>query len=103
MKRITLLVSLMFLAVAPLVADCSMSDKKMLEAYDRSWGDAATSGDRAALDKIFASDYMNMAAGNTLNRADTIDSMVRDAQKTSNSPQPVVTHDYSARPKKQVR
>ena len=44
MKRITLLVSLMFLAVAPLVADCSMSDKKMLEAYDRAWGDAATSG-----------------------------------------------------------
>jgi len=84
----------MFLLVSPLVADCSAADKKALEAYDRAWGDSATKGDRAALEQIYASDYMGMTPGNTLNRADTIDGAVRDAEKTRGTPQPVVTHDY---------
>ena len=88
------IVCLLFLLVSPLVADCSSADKKALEAYDRAWGDSATKGDRAALEQIYASDYMGMTLGNTLNRADTIDAAVRDAEKTRGTPQPVVTHDY---------
>jgi ketosteroid isomerase-like protein len=84
----------MFLLVAPLVADCSSADKKALEAFDRAWGDAATKGDRAALEQIYASDYMGMTAGNTLNRAETIEGAVRDAEKARGKPQPAVTHDY---------
>ncbi len=84
----------MFLLVSPLLADCSAADKKALEAFDRAWGDSATKGDRAALDQIYASDYMGMTPGNTLNRADTIDAAVRDAEKTRGTPQPTVTHDY---------
>jgi ketosteroid isomerase-like protein len=94
MKKITIISSLMFLLVAPLVADCSMADKKMLESYDRAWGESVLKGDRAALEQVFASDYMNMTAGNTLNRADTIDGMVRDAEKARGNPQPAATHDY---------
>lgn len=82
------------LVVSPLAADCSSADKKALEAYDRSWGDSATKGDRTALEQIYASDYMGMTSGNTLNRADTIDGQVRDADKTRGTAQPVVTHDY---------
>jgi len=82
------------LVVSPLVADCSSADKKALEAYDRSWGDSATKGDRTALEQIYANDYMGMTSGNTLNRADTIDGQVRDADKTRGTMQPVVTHDY---------
>ena len=82
------------LVVSPLAADCSSADKKALEAYDRSWGDSATKGDRAALEQIYATDYMGMTVGNTLNRADTIDNAVRDAEKARGTVQPVVTHDY---------
>lgn len=84
----------MFFLVSPLVADCPAADKKALEAYDRSWGDSSIKGDRTALEQIYASDYMGMTLGNTLNRADTIDGAVRDAEKTHTTPQPVVTHDY---------
>lgn len=90
-----MLCCLMFLVVvSPLAADCSSADKKALEAYDRSWGDSATKGDRAALEQIYAVDYMGLTSGSTLNRADTIDGQVRDADKARGTLQPVVTHDY---------
>jgi ketosteroid isomerase-like protein len=96
MKRASIISCLMFLLVSPLFADCSAGDKKALESFDRAWGEAATAGDRAALEKVYASDYMGMTPGNTLNRADTIDTAVRDAQRASASgvAQPVTTHDY---------
>jgi ketosteroid isomerase-like protein len=89
-----MLCCLMFLLVSPLAADCSSADKKALEAYDRSWGDSATKGDRAALEQIYAVDFMGLTSGNMLNRADTIDGQVRDADKARGTLQPVVTHDY---------
>ena len=82
------------LVVSPLAADCSSADKKALEAYDRSWGDSATKGDRAALEQIYASDYMAIMQGSQMNRADTIDGQVRDADKARGTVQPVVTHDF---------
>jgi len=94
MRHVTIISCLMFLLVAPLIADCSMADKKALEDFDRAWGDSATKGDRAALEQVYASDYMGMTAGNTLNRAETIDNQVRDAEKARGNPQPLVTHDY---------
>jgi ketosteroid isomerase-like protein len=96
MKIFAILVCLLFLAVSPLVADCSPADKTALEAFDRSWGDAATKGDRPALEQIMASDFMEMTAGNTLNRTDQINDMVSDAEeaRTSGAAQPAVRHDY---------
>jgi ketosteroid isomerase-like protein len=94
MRHVTIISCLMFLLVAPLIADCSMADKKALEEFDRAWGDSATKGDRPALEQIYASDYMGMTAGNTLNRAETIDNQMRDVEKARGNPQPVVTPDY---------
>ena len=94
MRYLSIVACLLFLSLSPLVADCSSADKKALEAYDRSWGDSATKGDRAALDQIYAVDYLGLTSGNIMNRAETIDSAVRDADKARGTAQPVVTHDY---------
>ena len=34
---------------SPLIAQCSQADKAALEAFDKSWGDATVSGDRARM------------------------------------------------------
>lgn len=95
MKRLSILCSLLLVfVVSPLFADCSSADKKALEALDRAWGEAGTKGDRSALEQIYASDYMNMALGNAMNRADTIDTQVRDAEKSRGTTPPAVIHDY---------
>ncbi len=95
MKFITIISCLVLFMVSPLVADCSMADKKALEDFDRAWGDASRKGDRAALEQMYASDYMNLTPGDTQNRAESIDGTVRDAEKARMSPPaPPVTHDY---------
>src|SRR5581483_11454747 len=94
MKSLSVLCCLIFLAVAPLAADCSSADKKALESYDRSWGDSAVAGNRAALEQIYANDYMGITPGSPMNRADTIDGIVRDADKARGTMQPTVTHDF---------
>ena len=94
MKRLTIISALSFLLVSPLLADCTGADKKALEDFDRAWGDASTRGDRAALEQIYASDYMNLAPGNVQNRTEAIDSTVRDAERARQDPQPAVGHDY---------
>ncbi|MBK5260280.1 MAG: nuclear transport factor 2 family protein [Thermoanaerobaculia bacterium] len=95
MKFITIISCLMLLMVSPLAADCSVADKKALEDFDRAWGDASRKGERAMLEQIYASDYMNLTPGDTQNRAGTIDGTVSDAEKARLSPpQPPVTHDY---------
>ncbi|HSP34018.1 MAG TPA: nuclear transport factor 2 family protein [Thermoanaerobaculia bacterium] len=93
MKRIPVLTCLMFVLVAPLFADCSSAEKKALTDFDHAWGAASTSGDRAALQQIYASDYMNVAPGNIDNYADTIDNAVRDAERNRGNAQPVITYD----------
>lgn len=94
MKSLSVLSLLMFLLVSPLLADCPAADKKALEAYDRAWGESATNGDRAALEQIYASDYMGIMQGGELNRAETIEGQVRDAAKARGTMQPLLTHDF---------
>ena len=96
MKKLVFLVCLTSIFVLPLLGDCSPADKAALEAYDRSWGDASTKGDRAALEQILANDYMSMAPGNTVNRGEQIDGTVQDAEeaRASGAPQPSLRHDY---------
>ena len=56
MWRILAAVPILF-AAAPASAQCSDADRKALEAFDRTWGDATTRGDRIALQTIMADDY----------------------------------------------
>lgn len=94
MKRLLIALALILTAALPAIAECSAADKKALEEFDRAWGSATTSGNRAALEQIYASDYMSMTAGGAQNRTEAIDSAVREAQRASQSPQPAVTYDY---------
>ncbi|MGI8498474.1 MAG: hypothetical protein ACR2OG_12915 [Gemmatimonadaceae bacterium] len=59
MTRILAAVAILF-AATPAFAQCSDADKKALEAFDHTWGDATTRGDRAALQAIFADDYQGL-------------------------------------------
>lgn len=93
-KQLAIVSALTFLVVSPLLADCSPADKKNLEDLDRAWGDVSAKGDRAALEQIYASDYMGLTPGNMQNRTATIDAAVRDAEQARQDPQPPVGHDY---------
>jgi ketosteroid isomerase-like protein len=61
-------------------AACSSADVKALEAWDRAWGVASESGDMAALEKIYADDFMDLsmdAAGR--DRAQTLAGIAANA------------------------
>jgi hypothetical protein len=52
-------------------------------------------GDRAALEQIYANDYMNLSPATPQNKAQAIDSAVRDAERgRQNTNQPQLTYDY---------
>jgi len=93
MRYLTLVSCLMFVLVSPMFADCSPAEKKALEDFDHAWGTASTSGDRAALEQIYASDYIGTAPGNMETHAQTIDNTVRAADKARGNPQPVPVYD----------
>lgn len=95
MKRMLIPALILFAAALPVFADCPASEKQALEQFDKAWGDASTSGNRAALEQIYASDYMNTQPGATMNRMQTIDASVRDAEAARMAPQTTtVVPDY---------
>src|SRR4051794_25244117 len=95
MKFLTTIVfCLMCLFTVSLIADCSSAEKKALEDLDRSWGVASTSGDRSALEQIFASDYMGMTPGATENRTQTIETAMRNVERQKGAPQPAIAYDH---------
>ena len=68
-------------------AACSSADVKALEAWDRAWGAASESGDMAALDKIYADDFMDLsmdAAGR--DRAQTLAGIAANAAMNRGKP-----------------
>lgn len=87
---------LLVLTLAPCaLAECTAADKSALEAFDRAWGDSSRAGDRAALQQIYASDYMNMAPGNTQTKTEAIDTALADAERERKNANPAsVTHDH---------
>ena len=90
MWRILAAVPILF-AAAPAAAQCSDADKRALEAFDRTWGDATTRGDRAALQTTYADDYQ--AFGPARTKLAAIDAAVRTAERNrtdaANAPRPV--------------
>jgi len=85
MRPILAAVSILF-AAAPAFAQCSDADKKALEAFDRSWGEATTRGDRAVLQGIMADDYQGLGPAATQTKAAAVDAAVRAAERNRANP-----------------
>ncbi len=96
MKRI-LVTTLLILSAATLAfGQCSEADKQKLMALDKAWGEVGQRGDRAALQNIYADDYMNPATTGVLNKTQTIDEAIRNAERLKADPQNAdkVSHDH---------
>jgi ketosteroid isomerase-like protein len=85
MWRILAAVPILF-AAAPALAQCSDADKRALEAFDRSWGEATTRGDRAALQAIIADDYQGFGPATTQAKLATVDAAILAAERNRAAP-----------------
>ena len=81
------------LAARPLLAQCSAADKAALEAFDKSWGDATVSGDRARMAPYFADGFMAVNVGGTVDRQTSFVNAERAAQQNKANPAPPATPD----------
>ena len=95
MKRI-LAISLMIVAAATIAfSQCSDADKKKLEALDRAWGEAGQRGDQAALQNVYADEYMNMSPAGVVTKAQAIENAVKTAERNRANPNADrVSHDH---------
>ena len=93
MKRLLAIGILIISAAVLAFAECSESDKKALEAFDRAWGEAGVKGDRSALMNIYADDYTGLPG--MLNKTQTIENTMKAFEADKADPQmaDVVTHD----------
>jgi len=64
--------------------ECSDADKKALEAFDRAWGKAGETGDKAALMNIYADDYVGLPA--MMGKAATIENTMKAYEKDKANP-----------------
>jgi ketosteroid isomerase-like protein len=94
MRNLMILLCLTCLLTVPAIADCSATEKKALEDLDHAWGVASIGGDRAALEQIYASDYMGTSPAATENQAQTIDNTMRTFEREKGVPQPVTAYDH---------
>lgn len=85
MWRILAAVPILF-AAAPVAAQCTDAEKRALEAFDRTWGDATTRGDRTALQTIMADDYQGFGTAANQTKLATIDAAVRTAERSRTEP-----------------
>jgi ketosteroid isomerase-like protein len=88
MKRIFFLTLTVLFASVCVVAQCSEADQQKLIAFDKAWGEAGQRGDKAALQNIYADDYMNTSVAGTITKAQALENAVRAAERRSANPQP---------------
>jgi ketosteroid isomerase-like protein len=96
MKRV-LAVSLLMIAAATIAfGQCSDADKQKLEAFDRAWGEAGVRGDRAALQTIYADNYVGLTSAGMLDKTQTLNDTMKQFELDKANPQNAdkVTHDY---------
>jgi ketosteroid isomerase-like protein len=92
MKRLIGTVMLLAISAGIALGQCSDGDKKMLEAFDRAWGGAGQSGDKAMLEAIYADDYMGLPGYQ--NKTSTIDSTMKAFERNKANANPDKTsHD----------
>ena len=72
---------------------CSEADKKALEAFDRAWGKAGETGDKAALMNIYADDFVAMPG--MANKTTSIENTMKAFEENKNNPNPdKISHDH---------
>ena len=93
MKSIFLIFVLTFAFAGYAFGECSESDKKALEAFDRAWGMAGEKGDRTALMAIYADDYAGMPE--MQNKTQTIDNTMKAFESDRANPNMAdrISHD----------
>jgi ketosteroid isomerase-like protein len=77
-------------------AQCPEPERAALERFDRAWSEATQKGDRGALERVFADDYMGVAVAGPGGKAEAIDGAVRAAEQNRANPRdlPVTRYDY---------
>ena len=96
MKCVLAGVILAVAAASPAIAqECTNAEKARLQAFDKTWGDAATSGDRAQLQTVYAADYYGATPNGTEDKTSAVDAAVTAAEraKASGKAAPVTTYD----------
>ena len=93
MKNILMILLVIAATAAAAFGQCSDADKKALEAFDRAWGKAGETGDKAALMNIYADDYMGFPG--MQGKAATIDGTMKafEANKANPAMADKVSHD----------
>lgn len=96
MKQLLLVGFAFLVAAAPALGDCPAAEKKALEDFDRAWGEAGRAGNRAALQQIYADDYVALNPGGTQTKSSAIEAAVRGAEEARRNPNPPPppTFDY---------
>lgn len=75
-------------------AQCSDADKATLTNFDKTWGDATQSGDRAFLTNVLADNYLAVNLVGTVDKTTTIANAVRNAELAKANPQPAAVADH---------
>ncbi len=96
MKRILSITLLILSASVYASGQCSDADKQKLMALDKTWGEAATRGDKAFLQNVYADDYMNTTTAGAFNKARAIENAVTASNRRNANPQSagITTPDY---------
>lgn len=72
---------------------CSNADKAALEAFDRAWGVAGETGDKAALMNILADDFVGLPG--MIGKTASIENTMKGFEANKKNPNPdKVTHDH---------
>ncbi|MEO6049769.1 MAG: nuclear transport factor 2 family protein [Pyrinomonadaceae bacterium] len=93
MRYILGLLILVSATFAGAFGQCSDADKKALEAFDRAWGMAGETGDKAALLNLYADEYMGLPG--MQGKIATIDNTMKSFERDKANPAMAdkVTHD----------
>lgn len=95
MARVLAVAALLVLAIpARVAAQCSEADKAALEALDKAWSVASTTGDKAYLENIYAAGYVGHGPFGMTDRATTIANTLESAAENRANPQPGGSSDH---------
>ena len=84
MRNIITIILVLAFAALSVSAECSESDRKALEKFDKDWGSASQNGDRTALNAIYADDYRNIFGTET--KAVAINNAIAQADRDKANP-----------------
>lgn len=96
MKHISGVILVLLMSFPIVLGQCSDADKKKLEAFDRAWGESSRAGDREALQRIYADNFMGLSLTGMVNKSQSIDDAIKQAARDKANPQGAdrITHDY---------